>query len=109
MHGNEISYIKEGHCDLVNWVKVTKILSTRSALPTVYLCKFGQNPSIGSKDNVPKRSYADADADADADGIRTKNNMSPPSVGGHNLKTVALIDAELIRWKNCWKERKMDK
>ena len=27
-----------------------------------------------------KRSYADADAD----GIRTKNNMSPPSVGGHN-------------------------
>ena len=24
-----------------------------------------------------------------------------------NLKTVGLIGAELIRWKNCWKERKM--
>ena len=26
-----------------------------------------------------------------------------------NLKTVALIDAELIRWQKCWKERKKDK
>ena len=24
-HGNEISYIKEGRCDLENWAKVTKI------------------------------------------------------------------------------------
>ena len=41
----------------------------------MYLCKFGQNPSTGSKDIVSERSYADADADDS--GIRTKNNMSP--------------------------------
>ena len=48
-------------------------------LPTMYLCKFGQNPSTGSKDIASERSCADADADADsdADGIRTKNNMFP--------------------------------
>ena len=39
----------------------------------MYLCKFSQNPSIGSIDIASERSYADADAD----GIRTKNNMSP--------------------------------
>ena len=39
----------------------------------MYLCKFGQNPSTGSKDIASERSYADADADR----IRTKNNMSP--------------------------------
>ena len=47
----------------------------------MYLCKFGENLSIGSKDNARKRSYADAD------GIYTKNNMS------HILTTsVSLID-----------------
>ena len=39
--------------------------------------------SIGSKDNVRKRSYADADADADV--IRTKNNMSPPPSAGGDI------------------------
>ena len=43
----------------------------------MYLCKFGQNPSTGSKDIASERSYTDADADVDADGIGTKNNMSP--------------------------------
>ena len=43
----------------------------------MYLCKFGQNPSTGSKDITSERSYADADAEVDADGICTKNNMSP--------------------------------
>ena len=55
----------------------------------MYLCKFGQNPSIGSKDNARKRS----NADADPDGIRTKNNMSPPpSVGGHNTNLDLVTD-----------------
>ena len=57
-HGNEISYIK-GRCDLENWV----------------------NPSIGSKDNAQKRSYADAD------GIRTKNNIFPSPFGWGDIKT----------------------
>ena len=37
------------------------------------------------------------------------NTLGCPHCVLQNLKTVALIDAELIRWKNCWKERKMDK
>ena len=92
MHEHEILYIKEGGYDLENWTKVTKTESTRSALPTVYLCKFGQNPFIGSKDNARKRSYADANADTDR--IRTKNNMSPLlRLGGHkNNQTVFLGD-----------------
>ena len=46
-HGNEISNINEDRCDLENWVKVTKIYSTCSALPTLYLCKIGQiRPSV---------------------------------------------------------------
>ena len=55
-------------------------------LPTMYLCKFGQNPSTGSKDIASERSYADvyANADVDAVGIRTKNNKSPILFGGHN-------------------------
>ena len=44
------------------------------------LCKFGQNPQIGSGDRVQRRSNADADV------ICTKSNMSPPPLllGGHN-------------------------
>ena len=62
-----------------NKVKVIKILSTLSLLPTVYLCKFGQNPITGSEDNALKQSYTDAGTDAD--GIHTKINM-PPWIGG---------------------------
>ena len=50
----------------------------------MYLCKFGQNPSTGSKDIASDRSYADAYADAD--GIRTKNNMSPTFGCGDIIK-----------------------
>ena len=48
----------------------------------MYICKFSQNPSTGSEDNVRKRSYAGADANADANvaRIRTKNNMPPPYI-----------------------------
>ena len=52
----------------------------------MYLCKFGQNPSTGSKDITSEKSYADADMDADADGIRTKNNMSP-TIGCGDIMT----------------------
>ena len=72
----------------------------------MYLCKFGQNPSIGSKDNAWKRSYADADADADSDGIRTINNMSPPfGWGGHNeqLKFHAQLSWEWKKFYNLSK------
>ena len=51
-----------------------------SPLPTMYLCKFGQNPSTGSKDITSERSYADAD------GIHTKNNMSPTFGWGYIIK-----------------------
>ena len=60
----------------------------------MYLCKFGQNLSIGSKDNARKRS--NADADADADGIRTKNNMSPPFGWGDIIPLC--IDDILIKY-----------
>ena len=43
-------------------------LITSFSLPIMCLCKFGQNPSIGSGDRVQTRSYADTDADR----IRTK-------------------------------------
>ena len=42
----------------------------------MYLCKFGQNPSAGSKDIASERSYAYTDADA------PKTICPPPSVGG---------------------------
>ena len=37
---------------LKNVVKVTKIYSLLSPLPKVFLCKFGQNPDIGSGGSV---------------------------------------------------------
>ena len=40
--------------DLENYVKVIKIKSTLPTLPAVYLCKFGQNPSTGSKKSAGK-------------------------------------------------------
>ena len=40
------------------------------------LCKFGQNPPIGSGDKVQTSSNADADADTNTDRIGTKSNMS---------------------------------
>ena len=53
---------------------------TSNPVPIMYLCRFGQNPLIGSEDIVQTRSYAaaDTDADVDADRIRTKSNMPPP-------------------------------
>ena len=43
-----------GECDHENKVKVTKILSSIPLLPTMYLCKFSQNPSTGSEDKAWK-------------------------------------------------------
>ena len=40
--------------DIENYVKVTKISSTLSTFPTMYLCKFSQNPSTGSKYSAQK-------------------------------------------------------
>ena len=68
----------------------------------MYLCKFGQNPSTGSKDITSERSYADAD------GIRTKNNMSPAFGWGdiivikykffiHNGRELTFVPAVLER------------
>ena len=71
--GNHISDISKYCCDLENEAKVTKS-NQLVPLPTMYICKFGPNPSNGSEDNAQKRSYGDADADAD--GIHTKDNMS---------------------------------
>ena len=84
-HGNHISDISKCCCDLENKVKVTKLQSTLSPLPTMYLCKFGQNPSTGSG----KQSYIDADAN----GICTKNNM-PPSLqlGNINLSGILVLE-----------------
>ena len=66
-------------CDLENEVKVTKTQILLSSLPIMCLCKFGQNPPIGSGDKVQTMSNADTDADM----IHTKNNMSnSPLVGG---------------------------
>ena len=39
-------------CNLENEVKVTKILSFLSDVQTLFLCKFGQNPPIGSGDLI---------------------------------------------------------
>ena len=36
-------------------VKVTKICSLLSPLPKMFLCKFGQNPDIGSGGSVQKK------------------------------------------------------
>ena len=49
----------------------------------MFLCKFGEIPSNGSKDIVSDRSYADVDADADR--TRTQNNMSP-TLGWADIK-----------------------
>ena len=54
-------------------------------LPTMYLCKFGQNAITGSEDNSRKRSYIDASTDADR--IHSKTILSPLGlgVGGLNI------------------------
>ena len=39
-------------------VLVTEAAETKSSLPTMYICKFGQNPSNGSVDSAQKTSYA---------------------------------------------------
>ena len=36
--------------DLENEIKVTKNISALKLLTMIYLCKFGENPSTGSKD-----------------------------------------------------------
>ena len=53
-HGNHILDISKWHCDLKNQVNVTKFWSTPPLLPTMYLCKFGQNLSTSSEDNARK-------------------------------------------------------
>ena len=60
-HRNLILDISKCRCDLENNVKVTKISSTLSILPTMYLCKFGQMPSTSSEDNAQNQSHAEAD------------------------------------------------
>ena len=36
--------------DIENEIKVTKIKSALKPVSLIYLCKFGENPSTGSKD-----------------------------------------------------------
>ena len=50
-HGNYILDISKCLCDLENKVKVIKIKQNLSLFPTMYLCKFGQNPATSSEDN----------------------------------------------------------
>ena len=69
----EIMHLK-CQCDLENKVKVIKNLSTLFLLPTMYLCKFGQNPFTGSEDNALKQSYTETGTNANE--IHTKTNMS---------------------------------
>ena len=75
-HGNHISDISKCRCDLENKVEVTKIQSSPSLLPTMYLCNFCQNLPTGSEYNTRKRSYTDANA------VRTKYNMSSLPLDG---------------------------
>ena len=67
---NLIESVSEGFpsysslCDFENEVKVTKIKSTFKLIPMIYPCKFGDIPSIGSRDIVDTRiCHADADAE----------------------------------------------
>ena len=64
-------------CDREDEVKVTKIYSLFFFLRIMCLCKFGQNPPIGSGDRMQTMSIADADTN----GIHTKSNMSPLPFG----------------------------
>ena len=44
--------------------------STLKLVPMIYPCKFGDIPSVGSRDIVDTRiCHADADADADAENL----------------------------------------
>ena len=58
----------------------------------MYLCKFCQNPSTGSKDIASERSYADADAD----GICTRNNISPAFGWGDITNNIYLFSARFF-------------
>ena len=53
--GNHISDISKYCCDLENKAKVTKS-NQLVPLPTMYICKFGPNPSNGSEDNAQKEA-----------------------------------------------------
>ena len=57
------------------WGKGHQNLITIFSLPMMRLCKFGQNPPIGTGDRVQTRGYADTDR------ICTKSNMSPLPFG----------------------------
>ena len=59
----------------------------------MYLCKFCQNPSTGSKDIASERSYADAD------GMGTKNNMSPTFGWGD---IIILMASAVSRGRDWW-------
>ena len=58
-----------------------------SALPTIYLCKFGQNPSAGSEDNAEtelrKRGRRQIPP-------KTKSSLTF-GLGGHNSKVQSML------------------
>ena len=56
-HINHILVISKYHCDLENKVKVILLL------PTMYLYKFGEDPSTSSEDNAPNQ-YLDISSEA---------------------------------------------
>ena len=70
----------------------------------MYLCKFGQNPSTGTEDNIWGRTNADGHADADR--IHTKSNMSSLfGWGGHKLNfdfKLSLLDKCVMTQSLCF-------
>ena len=78
---------------LENKVKVTIIHSTLCLLKTMYLCKFGQNLSTGSKDYALKRKRTST---LTPTGSTPKTIYPPPSgLVGHNDGRVNLTKEKL--------------
>ena len=71
-HWNHISDISKYRRDLGSKAKGHRNLINSLPLPTMYLCKLGQNPSLDQKITHGTKNYTDADR------IRAKKSMSPP-------------------------------
>ena len=52
---SEENYVPNNHKMPENVVKHNTFLSLYSLVPMLFLCKFGQNPSIGSLNRVQKK------------------------------------------------------
>ena len=92
----------------ISWSPVGQHIQLSHRGRLMYQYKFGQNPSIHSRDRVQTRCYANANTDAK--GICTESNMSPcpqwwgsGGGGGHNIqqplhKTIHYCTVLDTRW-----------